>query len=195
MSKTGALLCVTLLLLAGASLANAVEINYVFQGTGTGDLGGVQFTNAAFTMTVTGDTASVQDEGGGLFVSQASSTVIDIQGFNEATFTIPTQMFDNQPGSVLGLSRSPDMADLLDLFDNAFATYDLKSSLNPVVVSDPFFGQFGCQNGCVGTDQGNLTFTDMSAITFSATTVPEPSTLVMMGAGVLGLAARLRRML
>src|SRR4051812_35094677 len=107
MRKTGALLTLTLLLVAGASVASAVQIDYIFQGTGAGHLGDSFFDNASFTITLTGDTNNVQDQGGGLFVNVASSAQISIQGLNTADFLISMQLFDNQPFGVAGLSRAP----------------------------------------------------------------------------------------
>jgi len=184
-----------LILLAGTGIANASQINYIFQATGTGSLGGTPFTDAAFTITVVGDTGNVQDAGGGLFLNVATSAQIVIEGFQPADFITPVGMFDYQPGNALGLQRAPEMADILDLLDPAFASYDLTTPIGPLVVEDPFIDQFNCERGCIETSQGEIDFSAMSAVTFSATAVPEPATLVMMGAGILGLAGRLRRSL
>ena len=193
MRKTGALLTLILLVLMAASVANAAPINYIFQGTGAGYLGGSYFENASFTITLTGDTNNVQDQGGGLFVNVASSGQVAIQGLNTADFLIPMQLFVNQPFSVAGLSRAPDAADLIDMSDPSFGGYDLKTAFGPVLIPFPYFGQFNCQWGCVSTSQGDLEFISMTDVSFSATTVPEPGTLMLMGAGALGLVQRLRR--
>ncbi len=196
MKKIGALLGLAFVLFAGVNIANASPISYIFQGTGAGHLGNSPFDNALFTITVNADTDNVQDQGGGLFVNVGTSAQIVIQGLNPATFLIPVQLFDNQPVGVAGLSRAPDAADLIDLVDPAFNNYDLKGDFGPVFIPFPLFGQFNCQFGCVSTTEGDLDFISMTDLTFSATTgVPEPSTLVLMGAGVLGLGERLRRKL
>jgi len=193
MRKIATILSFILVLLAGTSIANASSINYIFQATGTGSLGGTQFSNASFTLTVVGDTDNVQNEGGGLFLNAATSAQIAIQGFQVADFTTLVGMFDYQPGNALGLQRAPQMADILDLSDPAFSSYDLTTPIGPLLVANPFIGQFNCDRGCIETSQGELEFTDMSSVTFSATTVPEPGTLVLVGAGVLGLVGRLRQ--
>lgn len=193
MRKIGALASLLVLLLAGSAMANASQINYMFQGTGAGYLGGSYFENAGFTITLTGDTNNVQDQGGGLFVNVATSAQVAIDGLGTATFLVPIQLFDNQPYNVAGISRAPDAADLIDMFDNSFGSYDLKSSFGPVYNQYPYFGQFNCEWVCVGTTQGDLEFISMTDVNFSATTVPEPGTLALMGAGALGLVQRLRR--
>lgn len=197
MRKLGVLLGLMLLVCAGASVANASPINYVYQGTGAGFMGGTYFENASFTITLVGDTTTVIDYGEGLYINPTASGTVWIQGIGTATFTGRFQMFDNTPYNVSGFSRFPDAADLIDMVDPSFGSYDLRTNFGPVFVAYPYFGQFNCDYECVGTTLGDLEFISMYDVTFTAGNgaTPEPGTLVLMGAGVLGLAQRLRRKL
>ena len=70
--------------------------------------------------------------------------------------------------------------------------YDLRSFVSPVSGIGGLLGDAGVLH----TTLGNLTFTSQisptSPATFSATAVPEPSSLLLMLAGVGVIAARLR---
>ena len=186
----------TLLLLASASTLQASSVTYTFTGTGTGDLNGVAFTSTPFTITVVGDTSNIVSCFTVVLCNPATSATIAISGFPLATFITATQVFDSPGFPALGFERAVNSADLLDLSDPAFATYDLATSIGPIFVATPFaVNQFNCGFGCVVTNQGNVDFSSIVNVTFTASTVPEPATLGLLGLGCSGLAAlrRLRR--
>ena len=184
-----------LTVLADARQVLAVPFVYSFDGTGTGTLDVFSFTNAAFHIKTYGDTADVVGAAGGRFELRNPTivTTIDI-GFAHGTFLIPTRLFDNQTLAALGLSRAhaPNDADLLDLSDPAFKTYDLRTEIGPIFVAAPFaVNQFNN----IPLDIGTLTFASAQDITFQVSPTPEPSTLILWGtsAAWVGLVRWLRR--
>jgi len=190
----------TLLFITSATIASASSITYTFQGTGTGDLGGVSFVSTLFTITVEGDTGNVEYLGNGVFSNPALSSHIAIQGFQPASFITATRVFDagvvnKHFVDTLGFSRAPNAADLLDLPNAAFLSYDLATSIGPIFVAEPNTYGFGCFSfgDCVVTTGGMLDFSSIIGVTFSAeTTTPEPGTLVLVGAGCLVMTRSVR---
>ncbi len=192
------------LVLASVKTVSASTITFTFTGTGSGDVGGTDFvggtnfTDAAFTITAVGDTSGTVSCLPGCFFIDSASSTIAIAGFSLANVTSGTRVFDNEPINVLGYSRAGVFgADLLDMSDPSFGAYDLSTSFGPVFDASPFsVSQFNCLFGCVTSDQGNIEFSSITNVTFTATTgVPEPATLTLLSIGSLavGIARRLRR--
>jgi hypothetical protein len=133
-----AVLVGVLLLLVAICPANASSLTYSFAGTGTGDLNGVAFTGASFTITVLGDTSNITNCFAGVYCNVANSSTVAIAGFSTATFVTATQVFDAQGFPAAGFERAVNGLDLLDLSNTAFATYDLATSIGPIFVANPF---------------------------------------------------------
>lgn len=174
------------LLFCGARQANADAITYTESGTATGSIGLTNFTDVLVTITFAGDTSNVTGASG-LFTNSVGTATITILGITYA-FTDSLYVFDNQPFSVVGIADSALPSDILDTINSsAFSTYGLTTSIGPVT------GTSGFNRGTdYGTSAGNLVFGDMSATsTFTATgpaaAVPEPSSLVLLGAAIAGL--------
>ena len=146
--------------------SQAEGITYTFDATGSGTLGGVAFTNAAFTITVTADTMAIVNCGGGVFSVDSATADIAISGFATASILTPTRLFDNNSVSVLGLSQASCLGgDYLDISNSAFGTYNLATALGPIFDPNPFaVGQFHD----VSTTGGTLNVTSAQDVTFNA---------------------------
>ncbi|HXR03272.1 MAG TPA: PEP-CTERM sorting domain-containing protein [Verrucomicrobiae bacterium] len=161
--------------------AKASLIDYTLSGTGSGSLGAVPFSDTAFTITSTADTANITESLGVFQVPDITATVF-VSGLGSATFTIPTDNFDTidfTPGA--GISSPNQHRDILDISSSAFASYDLSSSLSPVTGTPSINSGTGFQ-----TTAGNFLLSSISSVTFRADVVPEPSTFALLGVVSVG---------
>jgi len=140
---------------------------YIFVGIGSGDIGGQVFSDAAFTIILSGDTSDICEcQDPGIYELEGPST-IDIGGFPTAEFLIGTRVFSNVNVEVVGFSRALDIggSDMLDLADPAFAGYTLDTSLGPVFEDEP---SAVYQFNDVSTSLGVLNFYSIDHVTFEA---------------------------
>jgi hypothetical protein len=219
-SSAPALIIVTaiMVLLSFASPSTATPITYQQTGIASGMIGATPFTNAFLTVTLTADTSTVSNvmlfPGPDWLVNVGTTTTVNIQGIGTATITQPTAIYSSvvpfADATMFGLPVLPYV--LIGTLDHPPATnsqtslgglgstdllgYELQTSIGPITGSpggvfyDPCcfvtttLGNLSFLSNLVGTDQG----------TFTATTVPEPSTLLLLGAGAVVLAgSRLRQ--
>jgi hypothetical protein len=170
---------------------SANPITYTQTGRLTGTIGSTAFTDAAVTLTTVGDTANLVDLsssfGAPLYMNPGLTT-IDISGVGVATFSgdsfgmLSYNVIEKSVGiwdlttvkEILGMRT----ATFYDGVSNYTATGPALSTLETYVT----------------TSMGDLTITGFSGNgTFTAVTlatVPEPSSLALMGLGGLGLAVR-----
>jgi hypothetical protein len=208
-------------LVASAAQANAAPITYEFSGTASGAIGGTSFTDALVVFTGVADTDDVTSllvSGFTFYAVPLDHLTVDIAGIGTATITVATEIFDIPlgiddpsgqipalPGLILGRVDNPPDLDsftgMAGVFSDSLSGYDLTTSTGPV----GGFGGVGfiedCGTSgidpCIQTSLGALSLTTNifteGGGTFEATVqaVPEPSTLLLMGAGLL--ATRLRR--
>ena len=107
----------SLFALAFAGMASAVPIKFVYTGTGSGSLDGVDFSSVTFTITSLGDTDDRQTYSAGYFIDHASAS-IDISGIGTVMFTTATRTFVNNLAQVVGFSRAGEFG--ADLYNGPF---------------------------------------------------------------------------
>jgi hypothetical protein len=189
-----------------SSAAYANSVTYDFKGSADGDLAGSPFSGASFDIKAVGDTSAatllpVPPFATNTWDNFPTSLTVDLTGHGTLNVTDPGYVFDSQDVSTTqGLAGigtfNVTSSDFLYLLGPAILkTYKLVTSLAPVTG----FAFLANQNGPaqMDTDQGVLTFTDVRGVSFSATVsaAPEPQAWAMMilGLGVIGAAARRRR--
>jgi hypothetical protein len=181
--------------LAMATAAQGAMITYTISGAGSGSLGGVTFTDAAFDILLVGDTDNLRDFGfGAPAITPLESATVRIGGFADAGLTGSTRLGVARDTNLFFFARYDGFGGGIDLFDFHVTdaqemAFDYAAPYGPV----PGFGLFLGQFRDVGTSQGALTFQAASGVTFSAAAVPEPGVWAMMIVGFGGVGALLRR--
>lgn len=162
-------------------------ITYIEQARASGTLGARTFTNALITIVLDGDTGTVTERPG-VFANAVGIFTINVSGIGTATFTDNMVVFDNQlfdpPAAGFGLLAG---GSVLDTFNTILGSYDLTTSIGPISGAS-----FIRPDLVFGTTLGNLNIASAGDSTFTATTVPEPSSLIPFGALGVILAYRLR---
>lgn len=174
---------------AAATLAaHADTITYTESAIGSGSLGKNDFTNALVTITATGNTGNVVDNGG-IFVI-ILPVELTVQGLGSTMFTDIIQFVSNNSFGDAGVGDNTNNRGVLFTSNSVFDTYNLQTGIGPISGAPGFNS-----GGSFGTADGTLITTSFGTSTFEAVTssVPEPSTIAMFGTGLLGLAGMARR--
>jgi|SRR5689334_6383140 hypothetical protein len=203
-----------------ASNAQASPIRYELTGSATGKIGNTSFTNASIDLVGIGDTANIQtltEMGFTFYANPFSVFNITIGGVGTATindiselFVIPQPVpgFTTVPGVIFGRTDSPpDLIGFTGIgfnISNALAGYT-GTAIGPITDKGTFGFIQGCStpghDPCIHTSLGLLSFASnpntpeevTSQTTFTATTVPEPATLFLVGTGAAALIRRRSR--
>ena len=170
-------------------MTHADPVTYTFSGTGSGDVDGVLFNDAAFEIAVSADTALIENPFPGVYFVNDIASTIAIQGFSLATFTgvdgnsVFVQQGTETLGFALGSPPAPtSYSDLLDIDNAAFSSYDLSTSYGPIFDATPFPVEPNANFVDQATTIGDVTFNTFENVTFIATVIPEPAS-----AGLLAL--------
>ena len=174
-------------MLAAALTAGATPVVYTLSGNFTGTLGSTSFINDPGTFSFTGDTSTATS--GGLFHYNTVGTgTFSLAGDGTATFLSSTFGAESQANAGGFYDSATDFG--LGAQSGAFAGYDLTGPIGPITGPFIFNGAYPEL-----TSRGDLTITgETGNTTFTATTpAPEPSSIALLGSGLLGFAASLRR--
>jgi hypothetical protein len=151
-------------------------------------LDNVHFTNAVITITGTGDTTGVFNDGP--FRNNLPTVSFSISGGGgSGTFTDAIQVFDNQSAESAGFDdKTLSQATILATVNSAFTTYNLASAIGPLTGLALLNGE-----QAFATTAGNLIINTSGDSTFTATTgvtatpIPAAFPLFATGLGALGL--------
>lgn len=169
-----------------ASLAFADTVTYTFSVTASGTLDGTSFEDSLLTITALADTASPG--------SPYSSTVT-VGALSDSFNSFSPYVFVNSGGCSANPESSScvgfgifGVGDVLDISNNEFASYVLGTDIGPVTDSEPY-----AVSSDVSVDGGTLALTSAENATFTASTVPEPSSAALLGIAGIALWIGRRR--
>ncbi|HXC96526.1 MAG TPA: PEP-CTERM sorting domain-containing protein [Edaphobacter sp.] len=169
--------------------AHADSIIYTESAIGSGSLGKTDFTNALITLTATGDTGSVINDGGVFII--VLPVELTVEGLGSTMFTDTMQFVSNTSNGVAGVGDNTNGLGVLFTVSNVFHTYNLQTGIGPITGASNFN-----TGSSFNTAEGTFVTSSFDNSTFEAVTsssVPEPSTIAMFGSGLLGLAGAARR--
>lgn len=175
----------TMLAASFFAAAEAAPITYKLQGLFDGSIGGTPVTGEAFVWTITGDTASEFVFVPGIFMVPALTNTIEVSGFGTLIPTAPFVVFF-QPGVGQDGFIATNFISGISFIRSLLGAYTGTTSIGPLGVSPLFTGP-------LATNMGILSIGNTTDLTFQASTVPEPLTLALFGAGLAGIGALRRR--
>ncbi|OPY13734.1 MAG: hypothetical protein A4E66_00650 [Syntrophus sp. PtaB.Bin001] len=187
--------CLALLLAVGLVLGSslptfAAPITYMEQAIGSGSLDGSSFFDRLVTITFVGDTSTVTGSAG-FFTNSVGTATVSVAGVGSDTLT-NAFVFVNQgwtPAAAVGFGDNMAGGSILDTLHSAFASYDLTTAIGPQTGST-----FYRNDLTFATGSGTFHLDLAGDSTFTATTVPLPSALLLLGPGLVGLIGIRKRL-
>jgi len=182
-----------------AAQASAAPITYSWWGYGSGVLGNSPFNNALVTFNYYADTDNTVFLGGGVAYNQAGTGTVTIDSIGSATFTDARMVAEwtTNTGYILLAYRDPG----LNAVAIGVSGYDLPP-WNFLTAVGPATGvSYSSEDARFATTAGDFYWSPrlplLTEFTFQATTdgqiVPEPASVLLLGAGLGALALRKRR--
>ena len=118
-----------------ASPSFGALITYTEHAIASGSLNGIPFMDETVVLSMDSSTTNVTTDGPGLFFNEGTVT-LSIGGGSAVTFTNATHVFSDQgPPAAVGFEDVSSSDVILDTASASFATYDLTSTIGPVVGS------------------------------------------------------------
>jgi len=168
------------------SSAISQEVEYVFNGIGSGSIGGVSFFETEFSITLSGDESDIFQTSQGFDMFVDSDAFFSISGIADMVlFTTDISLVMNDEANFLVLGSPASGRSLAIMNNEELMGYDLRGEFGPITD----YELKGTNTFVhVPTDFGFLSFAEMSELTYYA--VPAPSALFAIILGVGSMSCR-----